>query len=264
MRVSIDGDDLQLREAVIAGGHVLVEVGEVQVVGLRAGIVDGHCTTSRARSAGRPLSPPVPRDIPTVAVIAQRGLPAFDELDRSALEAVADAFVIGPRMLAAAIGWVASEDRAARTTGAPRLVVIGSNHADFGASRVLGTAPLTLGCASTFGVHPQRPDAIPTLAGTVARRHAELRFEGGVIALRDLQSTNGTTILRRGEPARRLVPMEQRSERAIDPSRESTAAWLIHDSSEQWITLQIGDCVQLPGFWRFRVDGDLPRAAKDD
>lgn len=229
-----------VREA-IAAGHELVAPAdcEVRVVLLR--------------SDGEPVAF---ADRPTVAVIdpgPSKPPFGYEVCARSVLQTRADAFVSVPRSLGAAIAWVTVEDRAARTTGPPRLVVIGTNHDDYGMVRAIPVEPLIIGRAMSFGQHPQRPDRLPTPTGSIARHHARVRYVAGAIAIADMGSTNGTLVIRRGEPTRLLNPQE----RGGEPGKYGppAAAWLIRDPDTEWTRLQIGDEIQLASFWRFRIDG---------
>ena len=152
--------------------------------------------------------------------------------------------------LAEAIAWVTSEDRAARTVGQPRLIVIGTSHGDFGNSRTLTAEPTIIGRSMVANIHPQRPDRMPTPTGTIARHHAQVRCIDGVVSVRDLRSTNGTLVIRHGEPARLLCPQEQPG------TGHGYASWITRDPSGEWVEIRIGDHIQMHGFWRFRVDGD--------
>ena len=143
--------------------------------------------------------------VPCVAVIERGGT----EAAQPSIESRADAFLTSAHRLAEAIAWVTSEDRAARTVGQPRLIVIGTSHGDFGNSRTLTAEPTIIGRSMVANIHPQRPDRMPTPTGTIARHHAQVRCIDGVVSVRDLRSTNGTLVIRHGEPARLLCPQEQ-------------------------------------------------------
>lgn len=195
------------------------------------------------------------RVVPCVAVIARSETRGYDEADRSSVESAADAFVLGPARVLEALEWVTSEDRAARTTGRIRLTVVGSVRDEFGMSRPLATEPMIIGRSSSFSrEHPQRPDRMPTPTGTIARHHAQVRCVDGIVSVRDLRSTNGTLVIRHGEPARLLCPQEQSGtgQHYGPPASE----WITRDPSGDWVELRVGDHLQMHGFWRFRVDGD--------
>jgi hypothetical protein len=189
-------------------------------------------------------------ELPRVLVIpaAQQ---AFAEHGQRAIETAADAFVLGPARLSAAIAWVAGEDRARRRVGRPRLVVVGSLHDDFGAESPLTlTGPTRLGRSMAFHrVFPLRPSEVHTPSSSIARHHAELRWADGTVSVRDLGSTNGTLIIRRGEPGRLLCPTTYGADLPSLP-------WLVRDRTPELVELRIGDELVLPGFWRFRLDGD--------
>jgi hypothetical protein len=250
-RVAVAGEsDPELVAAIAVAGHEVVEPGacEVLVVALTP---EGPGLTERPA-------------VPCVAVIGRRAddvaRRVFDETARSTLETRADAYVLGARDIADAIRWVTSEDRGARSTGPPRLVVVGTSRDDFGATRPIRAEPMILGRAMSFGQHPQRPDAMPTPVGSIARWHARVRNIDGALAIADMGSTNGTLVLRRGQPARLLCPQQAGSGREFGPP---ASPWLVRDPAVEderqtgaWTTLEIGDEVQLPGFWRFRIDGD--------
>lgn len=237
----ISDDTGELRDVIVAAGHeVVVCDADVMVVALTAG--------------GRGLAECVPIELPCIAVIARTAdRSMFDEEDRSSIETFADAYVRGTRALTHAVAWVIAEDRSARSQGQPRLTVIGSTRDDFGMSRALVAEPMTIGRASSFGQHPQRPDRLPTPVGNIARHHARARFIDGVTSVNDMRSTNGTLVIRRGERARLLCPQQAHSGREFGPPE---TAWLIRDPTSEWTALGIGDHLQLPGFWRFRLDGD--------
>lgn len=245
----VRGTDVNVRApdellGAVAAGHEVVDPAscEVLVVALVAG------------ERGPAVA------MPWVAMIA-RGERGYDEADRSSVEANADALVLGAHGLADAIAWVASEDRAARTVGPPRLTVIGTSHGDFGNSRTLTAEPTIIGRSMAFGQHPQRPDRMPTPTGSIARHHAQLRWIDGVVSVRDLRSTNGTLVIRHGEPARLLCPQEQSgSGHQFGPA---ASPWLTRDPSGDWVEIRIGDHLQMPGFWRFRIDGDPTWSAED-
>lgn len=250
VRRSDPPDVAELGRAIVAAGHELVEPAacEVAVVMLSA------------RGGGAPALPGHAR---CVAVIGGAGDPPrttdddHAEAARASLETVADAYVLGPRWLAAAIAWVATEDRAQRTVGPPRLTVIGSCRDDLGMSRRLVAEPLVIGRSSSFREHPMRPDRMPTPAGSIARAHARVRAVGGRIEICDLGSTNGTLVIPRGGPARLLCPMQAETGRQFGPP---ASAWLVRIPSRDWSEVAIGDQLQLPGFWRFRFDGELALA----
>ncbi len=230
-------NSVDLLVAIVAAGHQVVSLDacDVLVVALTPG--------------GRGLADhSVPTGLPSVAVIA-RSSHGFDETDRSSIETIADAYVFRANAIAGAIAWVASEDRDLRPRGQPRLTVVGSNREDFGMSRPVIAEPMMIGRSSSFGQHPQRPDRLPTPTGTIARIHARARCVDGVISVSDVGSTNGTLVIRWGEPARQLCPQG----REFGPPATS---WLVRDPTPDWVEIRIGDQVQLPGFWRFRLDGD--------
>lgn len=184
----------------------------------------------------------------------------YEEADRSSVESTADAFVLGSHRLTEAIAWIVLEDRLARAHGQPRLTVIGTAHGDFGNARPLTAEPTIIGRSMSFEQHPQRPDRMPTPTGTIARHHAHVRCIDGVVSVRDLRSTNGTLVIRHGEPARLLCPQEQTGTGRFGPA---ASPWITRDPSGDWVELRIGDHLQLPGFWRFRIDGDPAWRADD-
>lgn len=49
---------------------------------------------------------------------------------------------------------------------------------------------------------------VPSAGGDISRSHAEIRLEGWHVMLRDLNSTNGTVLVRQGQLPRRLVQGE--------------------------------------------------------
>ncbi len=240
---AVRASDEAVCAAVAAANHevVAIDAAEVLVVALHPaspGLVE------------RPA-------IPTVAILDRSTIaPArdFEELLRASIETAADAFVLQPAHLADAIAWVADEDRSARTRGQPRLTVIGTNQGDFGMTRPLTAEPMIIGRASNFRAeHPVRPDRMPTPIGTIARWHARARCVDGVVSVCDLRSTNGTLLIRWGEPARLLCPQQLQGGREYGPP---ASAWLVRDPTPDYVELRFGDHLQLPGGWRFRVDGD--------
>ncbi len=228
----------ELRAAIVE--HEIVEVdAEVQIIAL----VPGDPGIERS-------------SVPTVVSIARHR--NYEEADRSSVESDADAYVLGSHRVLAAITWVASEDRALRTRGQPRLTVVGSVGEDFGMSRPLAAEPMIIGRSSSFSgsEHPQRRDRMRTPTGTIARHHAKVRCIDGVVSVRDLASTNGTLVIRHGEPARLLCPQEQRLP-SVNTFGPPASPWITRDPSADWCELRIGDQLQMHGFYRFRVDGDL-------
>jgi hypothetical protein len=242
-RIALAGESSELRDAIVASGHVIVGVDECEALVRVLVVGDAGCP---------------PSQVPSIAMIA-RGVDlvkrGFDEADRSSLETIADAYVIGTRTIGDAIAWVTSEDRAERARGQPRLTVIGSLRGDdLGMSRPLAAEPMILGRAHNFSAeHPVRPDRMPTPTGSIARWHARARCLDGRVEVCDLGSTNGTLVIRHGEPARLLCPQQGQSGREFGPP---AAPWLVRDPTPEYVSLRAGDHVQLPGFWRFRVDGD--------
>lgn len=224
----------RVRAALLEAGHVVAESADVAVLLL-----------------GRE---PIPHSGVAVAVLPP-GDRGFDEAARSVIETIVDAYVLGSHRLVEALAWITSEDRAERTRGEPRLTVIGSGRDEYGMSRPISAEPIILGRAANFArENPMRRDRMPTPSSNIARHHAQLRCVDGAIAVRDLQSTNGTLVIRRAEPARLLCPQEQSGTgHQFGPP---ASPWITRDPSGDWMPLQIGDHLQLPGFWRFRIDGD--------
>ncbi|MBA2541597.1 MAG: hypothetical protein H0V17_18280 [Deltaproteobacteria bacterium] len=237
---------VDLRDAALAAGHQISELADCEV----AIVMLTHDSAGFTTQLG----------VRCIAAVHTRA-PYLDddESDRSVLGTRADAFVLGGRWLAGAIAWVISEDSAARTSGQPRLVVIGTCRGDFGMIRTIPEEPLIIGRAMSFGEHPQRPDRLSTPSGRIARWHARVRNLAGVIEIADMASTNGTLVIRHGSPTRLLVPQQRQTGHDDNPA---SSAWLVRDADE-WTALRVGDEVQLPGFWRFRLDGD-PAWRPDD
>ncbi len=188
---------------------------------------------------------PVPAKATPRVIVLVSADARFIELERRAIELAGDAFVLGSARIAAAIRWVRTEDRTARTLGPPRLVVIGSLQDDLGRSYAVSGEALTLGRArnlETAGIH--------VMSSNVARHHAQIRRTTTGVEIRDLASTNGTLLVRRGQPGRLLCPTTYGAELA-------SSAWLIRDRTTDWVPLAAGDEIVVPGFRRFRLDGEL-------
>jgi FHA domain-containing protein len=136
----------------------------------------------------------------------------------------ADAYASCRRSFAEALAHVRAEDRSARTVGPPRLTCLGGlgmlQHAP-----VAGMTFALAGERTTIGRSPQSDVSIPqghSDQSNVARLHAIVAVEGGVVTVRDAGSTNGTYM--RGE--------------RVGESR-----------------LAGGDEVAICGVFRFRLDG---------
>ncbi len=166
--------------------------------------------------------------------------------NRAACEAAADARVLGSRGLAEAIAWVAAEDRAARSAGPPRLTCVGSTgHAPGAAWAIPDGVAMWLGRGRDAGPHD-----VLVPSSMVARRHAQLGRDGEGAWLRDLGSTNGSLLVRRGCQARLLCPTTYGRELVAPP-------WLRRDPTDEKVRLAAGDELVVPGWARFRLDGDL-------
>jgi hypothetical protein len=166
--------------------------------------------------------------------------------NRTACEAAADARVLGSRRLAEAIAWVAGEDRAARRSGPPRLTCVGSTGLALGAAWPIPSgAAIWLGRGRDVGPHD-----VLVPSSMVARRHAQLGRDEAGVWLRDLGSTNGTLLVRSGAPARLLCPTTYGRDLASPP-------WLRREPIDERVRLAVGDELVLPGWARFRLDGDL-------
>lgn len=136
----------------------------------------------------------------------------------------ADAYASCRRSFAAALAHVRVENRSARTVGPLRLTCLGGlgmlQH-----QPVAGATFALSGNRTTIGRSPQSNVRIPqghSDQSNVARVHAIVAVEGGVVTVRDAESTNGTYV--RGE--------------RTGESR-----------------LAVGDEVAICGVFRFRLDG---------
>jgi FHA domain len=136
----------------------------------------------------------------------------------------ADAYASCRRSLTEALAHVRAEDRSARRVGPLRLTCLGGLGM-LQPAPVAGTTFALAGERTTIGRSPQSDVRIPqghSDQSNVARLHAIVAVEGGVVTVRDAGSTNGTYV--RGERA--------------DESR-----------------LAVGDEVAICGLFRFRLDG---------
>jgi hypothetical protein len=148
--------------------------------------------------------------------------------------------------LAGAIAWVAGEDRAARTAGPLRLTCVGSTgHAVGTAWPIPATGTIWLGRGRDAGPHD-----VFVPSSMVARRHAQLGRDEAGVWLRDLSSTNGTLLVRPGRAGRLLCPTTYGRDFAAPP-------WLRRDPTDEQVRLAVGDELIVPGWARFRLDGDL-------
>lgn len=242
LRVAIAGHDAalvaELEAALAAAGLTASDPDGAYVV-----VLD-EARALEDRPAGRRViaSPPPRTGVP--------GTPWWQPwFNRAACEAEADARVLGTRRLAEAIAWVAGEDHAARTAGPPRLTCIGSTgHALGAAWPIPTTGAIWLGRGRDAGPHD-----VLVPSSMVARRHAQLGRDEAGVWLRDLQSTNGSLLVRRGREARLLCPTTYGRDFAAP-------AWLRRDPTDEQVRLAVGDELVFPGWARFRLDGDLPES----
>lgn len=92
-----------------------------------------------------------------------------------------------------------------QTHSAPTLVVSTGERYDLDRSAVIGRRPRAVRAAGAVPLLV----AVPSPEQDISRSHVELRVEGGDILATDLDTTNGTRLLRNGKDPMRLHPGEQ-------------------------------------------------------
>lgn len=162
------------------------------------------------KPADAPLASAVPLPPPTAGSMIS-GIPGFGVPPAPAALGDHDGETVSVDQLRALLaGREESPAAPSSQLGAPaarpaRLLIPGQSPITLDRGAIVGTRPKLSRVQAGFAPHLV---AVSSPSGEISRSHVELRVEGATVLAVDLNSTNGTMLLRRGLDPMRLQPLE--------------------------------------------------------